>query len=235
MEFTESHGWLYSLHKPINFVRRTVTTSRPVVTETLWIGIRTLFLHDICTLVQTYNIPDELIINVYQTPSKYVPTSSVSMAEKNPKNVPKQEVDDKRAITLTFAEALSGDMLPFQMIYADKTSSLFPTAKFSEGFLLGFNKLQWSNEKETLRLLKEVISPYITKVKKKFKLPQNQTASLIWDAFKAQSTGKIKLELEHLNIKGVEYQRIFASTFRLNDKRSCKEDGEREFSDYFTN
>ena len=68
----------------MNFVQRTVTTSKPVVTEALWIEIRTLFLHGICTLVQTYNIPDELIINVHQTPSKYVATSSFTMAEKIP-------------------------------------------------------------------------------------------------------------------------------------------------------
>ena len=69
LEFTATDGWPYSLYKRMNFVRRTVTTSRPVVTEALWIEIRTLFLPDICTLLQTYNIPDELI-NVDQTPSK---------------------------------------------------------------------------------------------------------------------------------------------------------------------
>ena len=68
----------------MNFVGKTVTTSRPVVTEALWIEIWTLFLRNICTLVQTYNIPNELIINVDQTPSKYMPTSNVTMAEKNP-------------------------------------------------------------------------------------------------------------------------------------------------------
>ena len=151
----------------LNFVRRTVTTSRPVVIEALWIEIWTLFLRNICTLVQTYNIPDELIINVDQTPSKYMPTSSVTTAEKNSKHVPKQEVDDKCAITLTLAKTLSGDMLPFQMIYTGKTSCSLPAAKFPKSFLLGFNKLHWSNEEETFFLLKEVISPYITKVKKK--------------------------------------------------------------------
>ena len=74
----------------MNFVQRTVTMSRPVVIEALWIQILTLFLHDICTLLQTYNIPDEPIINVNQAPSKYVPTSSVTMAEKNFKHVVKQ-------------------------------------------------------------------------------------------------------------------------------------------------
>ena len=66
----------------MKFIQRTVTVSRSVVTEASWIEIWILFLHNICTLVQTYNIPDERIINVDQTPSKYVPLSSVTMAEK---------------------------------------------------------------------------------------------------------------------------------------------------------
>ena len=80
----------------------------------------------------------------------------------------KQGADDKRAITLTLAETLNGDMLPLKMIYTGKTSRSLPTAKFPEGFLLESNKPHWSNEEETLG---QVISPYITKVKKKLKLP----------------------------------------------------------------
>ena len=41
-------------------------------------------------------------------------------------------------------------------------------------------------------------------MKKKLKFPQNQVACLIWDPFKTQSTEKVKLELEDLNIKDVE-------------------------------
>ena len=81
--------------------------------------------------------------------------------------MPKEGADDKCAITLTLAKTLSGDMLPFQMIYTGKTSCSLPAVKFPESFLLGFNKLHWSNEEETLCFLKEVISPYITKVEKK--------------------------------------------------------------------
>ena len=81
------------------------------------------------------------------------------MAEKNSKHVPKQGADDKRAITLILAEPLSGDILSLQMIYTGKTSRSLPTAEFPDGFLLGFHKSHWSNEEETLRLLKEVISP----------------------------------------------------------------------------
>ena len=39
LKFTATDGWLYSLYKRMNFVRRTVPTSRPVVTEALWIEI----------------------------------------------------------------------------------------------------------------------------------------------------------------------------------------------------
>ena len=60
-------------------------------------------------------------------------------------------------------------MLHFQMLYTGKTSRSLPTAEFPEGLLV-FNKSHWSNEEETLRLLKEVISLYITNVKKKLKL-----------------------------------------------------------------
>ena len=156
-----------------------------VVTEALWIEIQTSLLHGVCILVQTCNIHDEHIINVNQTPSKYVPTSSVTIVEKHSKDVLKRGADDKRAITLTSAETLSGDMLPFQMTYTGKTSRSLPAVKFTDGFLLGFNNSHWSNEEETLYLQKEVISPYITKVEKKLKLAQNQEPCSIWDAFKA--------------------------------------------------
>ena len=88
-----------------------------------------------------------------------------------------------------------------------------------------------------MSLVKEIISPYITNVKKKLKLPQNQVACLIWNAFKAPSTEKIKLELEHLNIKDVEVPKEYdaiASNFRLNN-RVVKNMKQREFNNYFTN
>ena len=59
-----------------------------------------------------------------------MPTSSVTMAEKNSKHMSKQWADDTCAITLTLAKTLGGDMLPFQMIYIQAKQ-----AKFPESFL----------------------------------------------------------------------------------------------------
>ena len=87
LDFVVTDGWVQSLYKRMNFTRRIVTTSRPIVTKSLWIETRTQFLHDIAHAVANYDIPNELIINVDQTPSKYVPTESVTMTEKNSKHI----------------------------------------------------------------------------------------------------------------------------------------------------
>ena len=46
------------------------------------------FYKDIVEIVQTLNIPPELIINIDQTPIPYILVSKYSMNQKNPENVP---------------------------------------------------------------------------------------------------------------------------------------------------
>lgn len=83
LEFCVTNGWVQSLYIRMGYTRRMVTTSRPVITRALWLETRDRFLNEIAEAVATYNIPDQLIINVDQTPSKFVPTENVTMAEKN--------------------------------------------------------------------------------------------------------------------------------------------------------
>ena len=85
--------------------------------------------------------------------------------------------------------------------------------------------------------MKEVISPHISEVKKKLKLPQNQVACLIWDEFKAHSTEKVELELEHLNMKDVAVPKNMThllQTLDLTTNGVVKKMDQRECSDYFT-
>ena len=82
LEFCVTNGWVQSLYTRMGYTCRMVTTSRPVITRTLWLETRDRFLNEIAEAVATYNIPDQLIINVDQTPSKFVPTENVTMAEK---------------------------------------------------------------------------------------------------------------------------------------------------------
>ena len=101
--------------------------------------VKAKFLHHIVSAVIEHKIPDEFIINVDQTPSKYIPTENVMMAEKNSKHIPRKRGDDKRAITVTLAETLSETILPFQLVYQEKTRRSLPALKFPAGFSLNYN------------------------------------------------------------------------------------------------
>ena len=75
------------------------------------------------------------------------------MAEKSSKHVSRKGSNDKRGITVTLAETLSGQILPFQRIYTGKTSRSLPHVKFPAGFCLSYNEKHSSNEAETMALV----------------------------------------------------------------------------------
>ena len=137
LDFHVSEGWIRSLYRRMIFSRRTATTSRPIIRRSIWEDALDRLLHAIVSACIGHNIPDELIINADQTPSKYVATDKI-MAEKN---VSIKGSSDKHQITATFAETLAGDILPFQLIYKGKTKrSLPPNVTFPGGFLLSVNE-----------------------------------------------------------------------------------------------
>ena len=84
----------------------------------------------------TYNITNELITNVDQTPSKYVPTENVTIGEKNSKYVARKRANDKRGITVRLVESMSREVLFMQFIYKGKANRSLPAVEFPAGFLL---------------------------------------------------------------------------------------------------
>ena len=76
----------------------TSTTCRPIITHALWEEINTQYLHDISFLVQAHEILDELILNLDETPSKFVAASKVTMAEKGSKYVSVAGGTDKQTL-----------------------------------------------------------------------------------------------------------------------------------------
>ena len=182
-DFDVTRSWVRSLYHRMNFSRRATATSRPRITQSLWDEINTQYLHDIASAVRTYNILYGLKLNVYQTPSKHVRTTNVTMAEHRTAHIPVRRGDDKRTITVTVIQSLSGKMLPFQIIYTRKTERCLPkNSTGKENFLFSYNEKHWSNEVETL--IDTIIAPYIENVKKELQVPDDQKALLIWNAFK---------------------------------------------------
>ena len=97
-----------------------------------------------------YNIPDELIINADQTPSKSVATDNVTIAAKEEKRISRTGSNDKRSITLTLCESYNGTILPSQLIYKEKAVRSLPNVDFS-----------LPDKSEPIRLINDVLVPYI--------------------------------------------------------------------------
>ena len=185
----KSSHWAQSLFRRLGFRRRQATTSKLEIPEGALKEIKMLFHHNIVTKVAKFNIPDSLIINLDQTPTKYVPVGRTTLAKKNSKTVTIKGSTDKRTITATFAISIRGDFLPMQLIYGGKTKKCLPRFKFLEKFSLSYNETHCSYEKEACKFIEEILKPYIKQVIERDNLPIDQTALVIMDVFKGDTNG----------------------------------------------
>ncbi len=105
-------------------------------------------------------------------------------------------LNDKRNITLNFVVSLTGTFLPMQIIYAGKKTACHPRGvSFPSGFCISQNPKHWSNEEETLKLIDQIIHPYLVKKRSEMNLDEDQKALVIWDVFRGQMTEKVKDKL----------------------------------------
>ena len=118
----------------MGFVCRRGTTAKLEIPDGAFKNTQLLFTHNIVSKVDKYNIPDSLIINIDQPPTKYVPVSESTLAKKNSKAVAIKGSSDKRSITATFSITFSGKFLPMQVIYGGKTTKSLPRFKFPNDF-----------------------------------------------------------------------------------------------------
>ena len=92
---------------------------------------------------------------------------------------------------------------------------------------------------ETLKLIKEVINPYVVQTRKELNLPSTQRALIIilWDVFKGQMTDKVKSTLESLCIDLVPVPANMTHFFQpldLTVNKSAKNLTKREFVSYYS-
>ena len=199
--------------------------------------MRSKFFPEITDKVLQHNIPDELIINVDQTASKYVTTDNITMAAKGEKHVSPAGATDKRAITVKLCESLDGCMLPFQLIYTRKMERFLPDFTFPDGFCSAFSQKHWNYETKTICLIEDLLVPYIEKVIEEKGLPQSQKSLLVWDTFKAQSTPKVMDTLSSYGIESVMVPKNMAHLLQpvnLTTNASFKKYEKRALSEYIT-
>ena len=159
------------------------------------------------------------------------------MAETGSKHVSRKGRNDKRGITVTLSETITGKILLFQLIYTGKTAHSLPSVEFPNGFCLSHNPKHWSNEVETINLLESAVDPYFCQVREELGLQNDQKAPILWDAFKAQSTDKVAKELERVNIVHVMVPKDLTHLLQpldLTTNASVRKMEKKCLSQYFT-
>ena len=194
-----SDEWAKSLLNRMGYVKRKACSKAKVDVEHFE-RLKKEFLTDIKNIVVMDEIPPDLIINFDQTGINYVPISSWTMEKEGAKRIEMVAKDDKRQITAVFAGSLSGDFLPPQLIYEGKTTRCLPCFQFPPTWNVTYTANHWSNEGTVKEHIERVILPYISKKKKELKLPDEQSALLIFDNFKAQCTSSVLTLLDSHNI-----------------------------------
>ena len=91
----EESSWSKSLFKRMGYVRRPATTGKVEISEKLKAGIETVYLYGIVQKINEHKIPSSIIINLEQTPSKFVPGCNKTVAKKGCKSVPIAGSTDK--------------------------------------------------------------------------------------------------------------------------------------------
>ena len=99
-----------------------------------------------------------------------------AMAEKGSDSVPISGLSDKRSMTVIFTITINEKFVVMLLIYRGKTNQNLPKFEFPVVFSLSANPKHYSNTAESIKLIKEIIIPYIEKEIISLKLPKTQPA-----------------------------------------------------------
>ena len=218
----------------MGFVKRASTTSRPEIPYGSRKEAELIFHHDIAYKVEKFQIPESLIMNINQTPSKFAPASSRTMAKKNSKHVSIAGSSYKKAITATFGITFSNALLPMQLIYAGKTAASFHKSQVT--LSLSANPKHFCNMKESLKLIEMIIIPYIESERKKLGAP-NQHALIIMDVFTGQMIGPVLEKLRDNKILLVRVPANMTNIFQpldLTVNSSFKAPMKKKFTKWYS-
>ena len=184
----------------MSFVRRLGTTGKVPIPDSLKKELQKSYLYGIVKKIEDNDIPPSLVVNVDQTPSKYIPVLNKTMATKGSKTVPIKLSTEKGMITATFTITLDGHFLPVQLIYGGKSSKSLPRVNFPKSFSLSANPKHYSNEQESIKVLEEIIIPYVKKERERLGMEKDQAALLITDVYKEQMNSPVLKVLSNNNI-----------------------------------
>ena len=108
----ENTEWTWSLFHRMGFERRATTTGRRKIPDGAIKEAGFLFHHSIIDIVDRYQIPPSLIMNVDQTLLKYAPVISQTLDKKKIKTVAISGLLYQKAVVVAFDITFSNSFLP---------------------------------------------------------------------------------------------------------------------------
>ena len=142
-----------SLFVRMGFVKRACTTARPDIPE----GAKKE-AELIVRKVEDYPIPSSLVINIDQTPLKYAPAFSRTMASKNSNMFTWLDVHTSKPSLVHPVSPCQEVLTNATDIWRNRnTKQSLKKFKFSSMFSLSVNPKHFSNTEESIKLLEEII------------------------------------------------------------------------------
>ena len=163
-------------------------------------AVRDQFLFDIKTIVEMEEVPPGLVFNWDQTGITIFPGSAWTMELKGSRKVEIAGMSDKRQITVVISGTMTGELMPFQVIYQGKTSGCLPHVNFPTDWHATFTPNRWSNEQKMKEYLELIIFPFVRLKHRELDLSAEHPALAIFEVFKGQQTADIRGMLEKENI-----------------------------------
>ena len=199
---TLTTSWAKSLLKRMNFTKRRASTKCGHSADELE-KEKEAFLSQVLDAVGLNDIPQELIFNWDQTGINLVPTALWTLDKKGKKQIKIAGYQDKRQITAVMCGSLVGELLPFQLVYAGKTSKCHPSYEFPMDWQIVHTHNHWSNEETMLMYIAEIIVPFVNRKREDLDLNNDHPALAIFDHFKGQLTDGVRKALQEHNIHSV--------------------------------
>ena len=172
--------------KSMEWSERKGTTGKIEPSKQFLLVEKLTFQRHIASIIEEHEIPKEHLLNLDQTPLSYVFFGKYTFNPKGAKTVPIKGKDEKRQITATYTVSMSGNCLPIQLIYEEKTPRCYDRFDVPADFNVTFSYNHWSNTKKPTELFEKVIFPYLKQAKASLKCPKEQISLIITETFKGK-------------------------------------------------
>lgn len=163
-----------------------------------WESQGVLMAKRIAALMEMHSVHPSLVINADQTGVKLVPSSAWTYEKRNSSSVATIGAEDKRQITACLASALSGDLLPLQLIFQGKTERSLPektAASIASLCHLTFSENHWSSQTTMRQYISEIIMPYAEASIRKHRLHADAHVVLVLDVWAVHKSEEFRMFL----------------------------------------